>query len=1046
MARIPASEIDRLKLAVSVVRLVEAAGVVLKPHGKDLVGRCPFHDDKTPSLVVSPKSNLWHCLGACQMGGSVVDWVMRFEGVSFRRAIEALRAELGETARVEVAARAVPGTVDAPPASAARAATSIVGDTNVAASARDAAAERALLGRVIDYYHTTLKQSTEALAYLAKRGLDHPELVDHFKLGFANRTLGYRLPSVQSQAGEALKAQLVRLGIYRESGHEHLNGSLIVPVIDAAGHVTEVYGRKIGPRLREGTPLHLYLPGPHRGVFNETGLIGQEEAILTEALLDALTFWSAGYRNVTSSYGVEGFTADMLEAMQRHRIQRVLIAYDADEAGDAAAAKLAPKLMAAGFACYRCRFPQGLDANAYALSVKPAAASLGAVIRQAEWLGEGAPPPRAVPAPSTEPTHEVPVLAAASEAPLDAGDVDDSAAVASASPPLPAPPAYRVPPSAPVLPIEIAASGELTLTLGERGYRMRGIDKNLSYEQLKVWLRVTHGEHFHLDTVDLSQDKQRQAWVKRASVELGVSEEIAKADLGKVLRAVEERQQALIAAQLAPRDKMVAPELSAEQRDSALDFLRAPDLIERIVADFERAGLVGEPTNALVGYLAAVSRKLAHPLAVLIQSTSAAGKSTLMDAVLNFVPEAERVHYSAMTGQSLFYLGDKDVKHKILAIAEEEGVRQAAYALKLLQSQGSLTMASTGKDPVTGKLVTQDYEVEGPVMLFLTTTATDVDEELTNRCLVLTIDESREQTRAILERQRKARTLTGLLADREAERITARHRAAQTLLRPVAVVNPYAERLSFRDDLTRLRRDHQKYLTLIEAIAFLNQHQRPVRTALEDGQAIEYVEVEPADIALANRLAHEVLGRSLDELPPQTRRVLAAIDALVTERAQAQAIERSLVRFTRRELRACAGISDTQLGIHLERLVRFEYLIAHAGRRGQSFVYELVFDGDVSATAPRLPGLIEVGALAAASGAVPTSTTTTQFTGVEAKFSGSKRRQNGAIPAALRAAETPPNARADAVLPLLVAESETTALPRRRANGAASYRSPTRRG
>ena len=206
--------------------------------------------------------------------------------------------------------------------------------------------------------------------------------------------------------------------------------------------------------------------------------------------------------------------------------------------------------------------------------------------------------------------------------------------------------------------------------------------------------------------------------------------------------------------------------MSADETAAALAFLRDEKLIERIAGDFERVGLVGEPSNALVAYLACISRKLASPLAVLIQSTSAAGKSTLMDAVLALVPEEDRVHYSAMTGQSLFYLGEQEIKHKILAIAEEEGVRQAAYALKVLQSQGELTIASTGKDPATGMLVTQQYRVEGPVMLFLTTTAIDVDEELTNRCLVLTINESREQTRAIQARQRSRRTLAGLMAQR----------------------------------------------------------------------------------------------------------------------------------------------------------------------------------------------------------------------------------------------------------------------------------------
>ena len=158
--------------------------------------------------------------------------------------------------------------------------------------------------------------------------------------------------------------------------------------------------------------------------------------------------------------------------------------------------------------------------------------------------------------------------------------------------------------------------------------------------------------------------------------------------------------------------------LSEEESEAALALLRDPRLLDRILGDFVRAGVVGEEDNKLVGYLAAISRKLEEPLAVIIQSSSAAGKSSLMDAILAFVPEEERVQYSAMTGQSLFYMGETDLQHKVLAIVEEEGAERASYALKLLQSEGELTIASTGKDPETGKLVTQEYRVEGPVMIF----------------------------------------------------------------------------------------------------------------------------------------------------------------------------------------------------------------------------------------------------------------------------------------------------------------------------------------
>lgn len=146
-------------------------------------------------------------------------------------------------------------------------------------------------------------------------------------------------------------------------------------------------------------------------------------------------------------------------------------------------------------------------------------------------------------------------------------------------------------------------------------------------------------------------------------------EEIIKRDLGKLLLKLEGLQEASIQAALAPKNP--TPTLSAEDELAALNLLRAPNLVERIEADLTRCGVVGESYNLLAGYLAAVSRKLDQPLAVLIQSSSAAGKSSLMDAVLNLMPEEERIQYSAMTGQSLFYLGETDLQHKILAIAEK---------------------------------------------------------------------------------------------------------------------------------------------------------------------------------------------------------------------------------------------------------------------------------------------------------------------------------------------------------------------------------------
>jgi hypothetical protein len=316
-----------------------------------------------------------------------------------------------------------------------------------------------------------------------------------------------------------------------------------------------------------------------------------------------------------------------------------------------------------------------------------------------------------------------------------------------------------------------------------------------------------------------------------------------------------------------------------------------------------------------------------------------------------------------MTGQSLFYMGETDLQHKILAIAEEEGAERASYALKLLQSEGRLTIASTGKDASTGRLVTHEYHVEGPVMIFLTTTAIEMDEELLNRCLVLTVDEGREQTRAIHELQRERQTLEGLLVNRDSRRIRKVHQDAQRLLRPLLVANPFARELTFLDHQTRTRRDHMKYLTLIRTIALLCQYQRQVKTARHGGREVQYIEVEKRDIAVANRLAHEVLGRSLDELPPQTRRMLNLLEEMVAERSKAQEIDRSDFRFTRREVRDRTGWTDFPVRTHLDKLVALEYVIVHRGGPGQRFVYELLYGGEGEGGRPFLMGLIDVEGL-----------------------------------------------------------------------------------
>lgn len=918
MARTPAHELNELKRSLSLLSLAQSQGHKLKSHSPgSWACLCPFHQEKTPSCIITPSKGLYHCFG-CGAKGSIIDWQMNTTGQSLREAVAFLKARLAGADGENTSSLAVP-VLPSPP----RPKLADLDDDG-----------QALLNQVIDHYHRQLLESPEAHEWLVRRGLNHPELVSHFRLGFAgNHGVSGEagiLPSPASGEGKRLREKLAGLGVLRETTRQdHFRGCVVVPVVGWSesanvahrGRVLQLYGRRVQPdyKILKGSPKHLYLPSPLAGVWNEAALKASSEVILCEALIDAMTFWCAGFRNVIAAYGCNGFTADHLAALQYHGVKRVLIAYDRDEAGDRGAESVAADLLESGLDAWRVRFPQGLDANEYALKSGNPGAALGLALEQAQWLGKGSGPG----------AETLPSLAVQPD----------------------------VQATQPVQAVEQTATGELLLKSGPRVWRVRGWQKNTVSEVMKVNVQVLDESTgaFHVDSFDMYHAKQRQAYVSTAAVELSCELSVIKRECGRVLLMLEQKQDE---AQRQAEQQTPSITVSAEDEAAALELLRSPDLASRITDDLAACGVVGESTNLLTGYLAAVSRKLDKPLAVLIQSSSAAGKSSLMDAVLGLMPEEERIQYSAMTGQSLYYLGETSLQHKILAIAEEEGVRQAAYALKLLQSDGELKIASTGKNEQSGELVTREYKVQGPVMLMLTTTAIDVDEELLNRCLVLTVNESREQTQAIHALQRHNQTLKGLLAVSEKGYVTKLHQNAQRLLRPLKVVNPFAEQLTFLSDKTRTRRDHMKYLTLIQSIALLHQYQREIKRVQHRRQWLEYIEVERSDIELANQLAHEVLGRTLDEMPPQTRKLLVLLRDQVKAWAEKQAVKTEEIRFTRRDVRAVLGWGDTQLKIHLSRLLEMEYLVLY--RRGLTYEYGLLWDGEDSGQ-PHLCGLLEVG-------------------------------------------------------------------------------------
>ena len=873
------AEIDRIRSATDLVALVGRHDVTLTRKGRTLIGLCPFHADTSPSLVVNPEKQLWNCLGACstkegKSGGDVFAFLMKAEGIGFLEAVTRL------------------GRNGGPPHPA----------TTVAEQETDSPLRPELLGRVVERYHSRFRECPEGQEYLKHRGLTDPKVLEAFQVGYADGTLVRTLDTDGEAAGSLRTA-----GVLNARGREHFFGCVVFPLTLPDLGVVGLYGRHV----RESR--HLYLPGPRRGVFHWQALKSATQVILTESILDALTLYHAGFRNVCAVYGTNGFTADHEELLRRFRVRRVCLYLDNDEAGSQATETIGARIRRLGIDVLDARVPGAKDPNELFLRIGPEPAAEQLRARMAELQG------RAKRSSSSARTNR---------------EADEQQAAPDTGP--------RV---------RVEDGGGWFIEFPKRSYRVRGVSpKHL--DRLRVNLRVRAERIAHLDTLDLYSHRARTHLVEELAKLFGHAEKEIEAELAQLIDTLEEIRLDLIRGKGHGEDR-VEVEISDRDREAALELLRAPDLLERVLSDFERIGCVGERAALTIGYLGVVSRLLDDPLGLLIVSRSGAGKSSLQGALCDFVPEKHLAKYTRVTGQALFYKDENSLRHKVLSIEEEKGAEDAAYSIRNLQSAQELTIAATRTDPSTGKLRTEEYRVNGPVFIMLTTTSVEaLDYETRTRFVQVGIDESQEQTRRILERQRELDTLDGVLRREEATEIRKKQQNLQRLLRPLKVVNPYAPYLRYPDERLQMRREQKKYLTLIKAIALLHQHGREIRRARSGEVEVEYVEVIPSDIELANGLAPQILGRSLDELAHPTRELL--------KRLVEWSRNRGTVPFTRKDVREATGWSNWQVRTHLRQLEELEYVVQTAGGRGKLMTYELMFDGDADEDKRYLAGLVNV--------------------------------------------------------------------------------------
>lgn len=743
------------------------------------------------------------------------------------------------------------------------------------------------LKTAVAYFRKRLMRARDAREFLLKAGVAGTSAAA-CGLGFSDGTLAQKLPPSDSKEGALLREHLLECGLLFTDAHgrirESFENHILMPVTDRNRVITQVCAFTSSGEAR-------FLPVPHTNIPNEICLISKT-VFVCDNPLDMLMMYSRGQRNVTFVRGAELKNTSLHVCLSQ--AARLYLAFK-DASYEAA-------LLHAGIAAFTLQLPEG---ESLTDAVYKSQASALELMKNAVPVG-------APDHPEKNGKHHPKLVVLNTLNPHTNGS--------SGTP-------------------EPVVKGDVVfIERTPRHYRIDGFFKNRYTASLPVTLelKIPPEERRHVDQIDMYDSGGRDKYTRRAAKKFSLEESVVEDDLDAMLVRLRQMQDELIAKKLESGPEKIV--LSESERDEAERFLRKENLIKRILSDFKKCGIVGEEMNLLANYLIAVSRLLEKPLHALYQSSSAAGKSTLMKAVLAFMPQEIVFLVTAMSRQSLFYMVDHVLRGMILAFEEDIGKDLIGYPLKTLMSDGHATFAAPVKDEKTGELRTKKTHVSGAPSVWTTSTAHTISEEDQNRNVILAPDESPEQTRRILEDMRFKETQEGQARSRAAAKIRTLHQNAQRCLRPLLVRIPDSLKLPLPGSRQRLRRDYPKYIGFLKASAVLHQFQR--RIIKEDG--VEYVVATREDLETANMIADAVLGHSLDECPPHTRSFFSRISELADDVCRKKKTDRHNVRLTAREMADYTGLSLAQTHKHLGKLSELEFVQAWPGKGGRRFEYEIL--------------------------------------------------------------------------------------------------------
>ncbi len=425
--------------------------------------------------------------------------------------------------------------------------------------------------------------------------------------------------------------------------------------------------------------------------------------------------------------------------------------------------------------------------------------------------------------------------------------------------------------------------------------------------------------------VDLYHDVQTEKLVRRTAEKLEIGTTHLYSSIAQLTDQLEKYRLHLI--EKLQDTKAKPKELTETEVRAAQAFLTEKLLHQRTAELLGKSGIVGEELNSLIMWYVYTSRKLSRPLHLISFGSSGTGKSHLQEKVADLIPEEDKIEITALTQNAFYYFGTDELGHKLILIEDFDGALSALYPIRELQSKQRISKTLTIKDS-KGNTKTIHLKVQGPVTVAGCTTQESMYEDNANRSFLIYLDESPEQDKKVMQYQR---LLSAGKVNLEEEHSTREFlKNVQRVLKPIKIINPYAEHLDIPAEVFKPRRTNAHYLGFIEAVTFYHQYQRTEAVNQLTGEI--HIETTLEDIAIANHLLKDILLRKSDELNKATRTYFEYLKAWLKSEEKSS--------FKLSEARTALNISHGSQKRYMSILIDNHYLQKEKTKEG--FMYSVV--------------------------------------------------------------------------------------------------------